>query len=411
MSKYFIRLFFSFACIFLLSGLAFGQSKKDLQQKKKQLQEEIQYTNKLLQETEKSKKTTLNQLRQLNSKIKSREDLIFTMEQEIDLLEDSILIQISNVDSLEKDLVQLKDEYAKMIQNAYKNRSAYNKMMFLLAADNFNQAFKRLKYFQQYAQFRQNQAEKILAQKAEIDKQIKVLAAIKQSKEGLLQAKLNEKNLLAGEKSKQESTVNSLKGKEQQLKKELKQKEIAAQKITKAIEKIIAEEIRKAREEAAKKGKASEGFPLTPEAQKLSNSFVANKGMLPWPVSEGIITARFGQHPHPTLKGVTLQNNGIEISTTKENMGRAVYEGTVSKIIVIPNDGKAVMINHGQYFTVYFYFKEVFVSAGEKVSTKQNIGILMSDKDVNTSNLHLEIWKVTGKTPDKLNPEQWIYKK
>jgi len=407
MSRYFIKgLFFTalFACGLVFSSTA--QTKNDLQQKKKKLQKEIQYTNNLLKETEKSKKASLNQLRQLNKKISSRENLIATMEQEIGLLQDSIDLQIGKIDSLEIDLEELKEEYAEMIRNAYKNRSSYNKLMFVFSADNFNQAYKRLKYFQQYAQYRHAQAEKIKEQQVEIDAQISVLEAIKASNEGLLKAKLNERNVLATEKGKKQSVVASLKGKESQLRKQLKEKQKASREIAKAIERVIAEEIRKAREAAKKAGKAGEGFPMTPEARELSNSFAANKGKLPWPVNEGVITAQFGEHPHPSLKGVKVQNNGIGISTKKDNIGRAIFDGEVKKII-ITREGKVVMVSHGEFFSVYSFFKEVFVSAGDKLTTKQNIGVLISDSEETSSTMSLEIWKMYT----KLNPELWIFKK
>lgn len=401
------RLFTIIICCLCFGNVAFSQTKKELQQKKQQLQKEIEYTNKLLKETASTKNTSLNQLRKLNKKISTRENLIATMESEINLLTDSIKLQEQKVDSLEQDLIVLKNEYAEMIRSAYKNRNAYNKMMFLFASEDFNQAFKRLKYFQQYAQYRQSQAKKIISQQEQIDAQIRILEASKKSNEGLLQAKLNERSMLSKEKNEQESVVNSLKGKEQQLKKNLQEKQQAAQKITQAIERVIAEEIRKAREAAKKAGEKEEGYPMTPEARELSNSFAANKGKLPWPVNEGVITGLFGEHPHPTLSGVKVQNNGIDISTKKENMGRAVFEGKVSRVIIIPGEGKVIMINHGEYFSVYSFFKEVFVSAGDKVSTKQNLGVLIADADDSSSNLHIEIWKMKN----KLNPEQWIFKK
>lgn len=394
----------------LFTGFGFSlqaQSKKELQERKRKLQKEINYTNDLLKKTATTKKNSLSQLRQLNKKISSRQSLISAMEQEIKLYGDSITGQEEIIDSLEIDLATLKDEYAEMIRNAYKNRSSYDKMMFLFSAENFNQAFKRLKYFQQYAQYRQAQAANIIETKSEIDDQVALLEAIKTSKEGLLKAKLNERNLLAQEKNKKQSVVNSLQGKEQELKKQLKQKQKAAKKIDNAIAKIIEEEIRKAREAAKKAGKNDKGFPLTPEARELSNSFAANKGKLPWPVGEGVVIGQFGEHPHPTLPNVKVQNNGIDISTKKGNIGRSVFEGTVSKVIIIPGEGKAILVNHGEYFTLYSYFKEVYVAAGDKISTKQNLGVLISEDSEVASNMHLEIWK--GMT--KLNPEKWIYRK
>lgn len=408
MFKFIIRCTIFVFVLLIGGGLTIqAQSKKELQEKKRKLQKEINYTNSLLEKTAKTKKNSLSQLRQLNKKISSRQSLIQAMGQEVRLFSDSISNQEIVLDSLELDLNLLKNEYAEMIRNAYKNRSSYDKMMFLFSSDNFNQAFKRLKYFQQYAQYRQGQAEHIIQTKEKIDAQINLLEAIKTSKQGLLKAKLNERNVLAQEKDKQQVVVNSLKGKEKELKKELKQKQVAAKKIDNAIAKIIEEEIRKAREAAKKAGKNDKGFPLTPEARELSNSFASNKGKLPWPVGEGVVIGQFGEHPHPTLRNVKVQNNGIDISTKKGNIGRSVFSGTVSKVIIIPGEGKAILVNHGEYFTLYSYFKEVYVAAGDKITTKQNIGLLISDESEVTSNMHLEIWK--GMT--KLNPESWIYKK
>ena len=388
-----------------------AQSKKSLQNKKEKLQKEIQYTNKLLEETEKTKKTSLNQLQQLNKKISSREKLIQTIEQEIEFLNDSIDIQVSTVDSLEVNLTELKAEYAEMIRKAYKNRSDYNKLMFLFSADNFNQAYKRLSYFQQYARYRQEQAERIKKEQSEIDKQIKILEAIRKSNEGLLKAELNEKNTLASEKSKKENVVSSLKGKEKELRAQLEKNRKDQKKINDAIQRMIAEEIRKAREAAAKKGKSDKGFPMTPEAIELSNSFTANKGKLPWPVTEGIIVSKFGNNPHPTLPNVTVENYGIDISTKKGNVARAAFDGTVSKVLNVPGLGKVVLLKHGEYFTTYTYFKEVFVNTGDKVSTKQDLGTLIIESGENTSNMHFEIWKAQGQgKPVKLNPSSWIYK-
>lgn len=412
MNKYFIKqvflLFFLFGGIHLNSS---AQSKSSLQNKKKKLQQEIRYTNKLLEETEKTKRTSLSQLQQLNKKISSRQILIQTIEQEIELLNDSIKFQVLTVDSLEANLTELKTEYAEMIRKAYRNRSDYNKLMFLFSANNFNQAYKRLKYFQQYARFRQDQAERIKSEQLEIDKQIKLLEAIRKSNEGLLKAELNERNVLASEKSKKENVVSSLKGKQKELKSQLDKKRRDQKKVNAAIERIIAEEIRKAREAAAKKGKSEKGFPMTPEARELSNSFTTNKGKLPWPVTEGVIVSKFGNNAHPTLANVTVQNNGIDISTRKGNIGRSSFNGTVSNVIIIPGQGKVVLVSHGEYFTLYSYFKEVFVSSGDKLTTKQDIGVLMNESGENTSIMHFEIWKAQGSGKAiKLNPASWIYK-
>ena len=405
MSKFFIN-----TCILILFTFCTlsskGQGKQELQQKKKELQKEIVYTNKLLNETAENKKVSLNQLVQLNKKIGAREELIRTMNQEIYLIDRSIDSNQTVLDSLSKTLKTLKDEYAKILRSAYKNRSAYDQLMFVFSSEDFNQAFKRLKYLQQFTRYRKSQVIKIEFTQGEINKQLVELEAVKQSKKNLLSSIENEFQKLGSEKSQKQTVVNELQGREKELKKALQEKKKASEQLEKAIERIIAEEIRKARDAAKKAGKDSKGYPLTPEAKELSNSFTANQGKLPWPVLEGLITEKFGEHPHPALPGVKVQNNGIDISTTKGSVVRSVFEGEVTAVIIIPGGGKGLMIRHGEYLSVYTYFQELFVKKGDKVSTKQDLGIVVTDDDSKT-NLHLEIWKNTT----KLNPELWLFRK
>ncbi|WP_207554796.1 murein hydrolase activator EnvC family protein [Acidiluteibacter ferrifornacis] len=383
-----------------------AQGKSELQQKKKELQKEIIYTNKLLDETAENKKASISQLLQLSKKISAREELIQTMNQEIVLIDKSIDSNQVVLDSLTNTMKLLKDEYAKILQSAYKNRSAYDQLMFVFSSEDFNQAFKRLKYLQQFTRYRKNQVLKIEFTQGEINEKITQLEAIRLSKKNLLASIQNEYQKLGSEKNQKQNVVNQLQGKEKELKAQLAEKKKASQKLEKAIERIIEEEIRKAKEAAKKAGKDSKGYPLTPEAKELSNSFTANQGKLPWPVVEGLITEKFGEHPHPALPGVKVQNNGIDISTTKGSVIRSIFEGEVTAVIIIPGGGKGVMIRHGEYLSVYTYFQELFVKKGDKVSTKQDLGIVVTDDD-NKTNLHLEIWKNTT----KLNPELWIYRK
>jgi septal ring factor EnvC (AmiA/AmiB activator) len=405
MNRFFINSCF-FICVLILPVTLLAQGKSELQQKKKELQKEIIYTNKLLDETAQNKKASISQLLQLGKKINAREELIQTMNQEIVLIDNTIDSNQVVLDSLTNTLKLLKDEYAKILQSAYKNRSAYDQLMFVFSSEDFNQAFKRLKYLQQFTRYRKNQVLKIEFTQDEINTKITQLEAIKLSKKNLLNSIQNEYKKLGSEKSQKQDVVNQLQGKEKELKNQLSEKKKASQKLDKAIERIIEEEIRKAKEAAKKAGKDSKGYPLTPEAKELSNSFTANQGKLPWPVVEGLITEKFGEHPHPALPGVKVQNNGIDISTTKGSVIRSIFEGEVTAVIIIPGGGKGVMIRHGEYLSVYTYFQELYVKKGDKVSTKQDLGIVVTDDDSKT-NLHLEIWKNTT----KLNPELWIFRK
>ncbi len=394
--------------ILLLSGVnAFSQSKKELEKRTKKLKKEIYLINGMLAETRKNKEHSLDELLKLKSKINARNGLINTMHQEVKLINQAIAKKQQKVTDLQQDIANLKKEYAKMIYYAFKRHDAYDKIMFIFASKDFNQAYKRLKYIQQYAEYRKSQAQLIIKSQKELARNIEILKQNKQENAVLIAAEEGEKQKLAIEKSEKENVVAKLQGKEQGLKNKLKKKRIAARKLQKAIERIIAEEIRKAREKAKKSGTNSKGFPMTPEALKLSNSFANNKGRLPWPVLQGVITDKFGKHPHPVLEGIVVNNNGIDISTTKGAFARAIFGGTVSSVAIIPGEGKVVMVRHGEYLSVYSYMSKVYVKKGDKIAVKQNLGLLVSETDKAKTQVHLEIWK--GMT--KLNPQYWILRR
>lgn len=393
--------------LFVFSITAQAQSKNDLEKKKEQLQKEIRLTNKLLKETKKNKELSVGELLILNSKINARDKLINTMNSEIHLINSDINTYAQNIILSENEIIRLKNEYAKIIYYAYKHRNTYDKIMFVFASEDINQAYKRLKYIQQYTEYRKSQAQAIIETQAELAIQIESLKEVKQENAALVSLQQQEKQTLSVEKLEQETVVKKLQGQEEDLKAKLKKKEAARRKLQKAIQRIITEEIRKARAAAKKSGATSKGFPMTPEAKKLSASFAANKGKLPWPVISGTITARFGKHPHPVLAGIVVNNNGVDISTNKGANSRAIFGGVVSSVAIIPGEGKVVMVRHGEYLSVYSYMSEVFVDKGDQITTKQELGVLINESGKNKTTMHIEIWK--GMV--KLNPEYWIFRK
>ncbi|MBL4669129.1 MAG: peptidoglycan DD-metalloendopeptidase family protein [Flavobacteriales bacterium] len=393
--------------LILSANSTFAQNKKELEQRKKKLQKEIKLTNKLLKETRKNKDLSVDELLKLKSKITSRSNLIATMNSEMKLINKEISGNKQEINGLESDLTYLKSEYAKIIYYAFKHKNSYDKMMFIFASKDVNQAYKRLKYIQQYSEYRKGQATEIVSTQKTLTLKIASLKQSNEEKTVLVSLEEQEKQNLAIEKVEQENIVEKLQGKEQELKNKLKKKEAAKRKLQKAIQRIIEEEIRKAREAAKRSGNKSKGFPLTPEALKLSNSFASNKGKLPWPVKQGVITAQFGKHAHPVLKGIVTNNNGIDISTTKGATSRAIFNGIVSSVAIIPGEGKVVMVRHGEYLSVYSYMSEVFVSKGDEISIKQELGVLINEAGKSKTQVHLEIWK--GMT--KLNPKYWIFRK
>ncbi len=388
--------------LFVFSSVC-AQSRAELERQKKQNEKDISYTNELIAKTEQNKKDSYNQLLLINSKIKSREKIIIDINNEIRIIEDRITEQKELIDSLENDYSLLKSEYAKIITHFYKNRSTYSRVMFILASDNINVAFKRIKYLQQYTNYRSIQVEQLLNTKSEIEQQLAELRLLHSDKENLLSENRHENNALLREKSDQNQIIQKLDKQKNELKQKLDEQIKLASKLQNEIERIIAEELKKANK-TNEKSKLNV-FQLTPEEKRLAESFVNNKNKLPWPTERGVITGFFGENPHPVLKGVFIRNDGIDISTTEGSYIRSVFDGDVTRVFVIPGAHKTVIIRHGNYLSVYSNLSEVFVKQGDKVKTKQTIGKIFTDKDdENKSVLQFQIWKEN----QKLNPQDWL---
>jgi len=299
-------------------------------------------------------------------------------------------------------LARLKEEYAEMIYYAHKNRSSYDKLMFIFSSSDFNQAYKRLKYFQQYSAYRKTQVLLIEETQAQIKQKLSDLENLKLAKVDLLRSFETERSKLNAEKIQQDQTMSTLSKKEKELLATIKEKEKAAKKLQKEIEKIIAEEINTA---SKKTGTTKSGsYDLTPSEVQLSADFQQNKGGLPWPLERGIISGTFGEHPHPVLKNVITKNNGIDILTDKDTKARAIFNGEVTRVMSIPNYNYVIMIRHGEFLSVYSNLSEVFVQKGDMVTTKQDIGNIHTDIKDNKTELHFELWQ--GKT--LLNPSLWL---
>ena len=390
----FIKYFLFIVSFSLISLFVFSQSKEELEKQRKQKQKEIEYTKKLINETNEKQKQTITFLNTLNKQINSREELISTVSKEIKYINEQIENNKGVIESLQKDLENLKKEYANMLCFAYKNRNTYNKIGFILSAKTFNQSFQRLKLLQHYSSYRKNQMKLIDKTTKSIETKVALLEVQKKNKVSLLAKQNLEKKQLEKDKSSKSNIVVKLKKKKKELKKELKEKEKIAAELKKKIKNLIASTMTK----------ASKNYYLTPEAKKLSLDFVNNRSKLPWPVEKGFISETFGKHLHPTLKNVYIVNNGIKIKTNKNANARAIFNGKVSNVIRIPGAGTSVLINHGQYFSVYSNLSNVSVSAGEIVSTKQVIGKIAYDSRSGSTEMELQIWKMK----QNLNPIYWI---
>jgi murein DD-endopeptidase MepM/ murein hydrolase activator NlpD len=392
-------------CIMLImwaigsAGEGFCQKRKELEDERSRTMRDIEFTNILLGRTEKSRKQSLNQLIILNRKIDKRNYYVNSLEEEIVLVDKKIEENKWVMSSLENDLMKIKKEYEKIIVGSYKKAKNQESIIYILASKNYGQAYKRIKYYQQYAAYRKKQGKKIMAINDVLDIKEIELEKERDVKQELLNIRKAEKKKLNIEKDKKNRMVVNLGKKERKLRNELKKRERISRELEKEIVRIIAEE--------RERSKGSGIMKLTPEEQNIAINFSSNKGKLPWPTERGIIVEKFGEHKHPVLKNVKISNNGIDIATIDRGEIRAIFDGEVRKIVAIKGANSTVLIKHGNFFTVYQNLVEVSVKKGEKVKTKQRIGVVYSNSDSERDNVvHLEIWENNV----KMNPEAWIAK-
>ncbi|MEG1952475.1 MAG: peptidoglycan DD-metalloendopeptidase family protein [Bacteroidales bacterium] len=392
-------------------GSVIAQDKRTLEANKKQIEKEIALTSSLLNQTRKSKKTSLLELQLVNRNIQKRKQLISGLYSQLALANNQIEKLSSTVSRLSGDIENLKKEYASMLQSSYLHRNQYSKMMFVLASSDFNQAFRRLRYIKQYSDYQKQQVDLIVAKQEALKTNMSNLEVEKKSKEVLVVSQQQAKKQLEKEQNSKNILVSNLKKKERQLSVQLQAKQKKRRDLNTQIQKIIQEEIRRsnleAQRKAAKEGKSATttttSFALTPEEKALSASFEGNKGRLPWPTERGTISSSFGTHAHPVIKNVSVTNNGIDIVTVSGSAARAVFNGEVSNVGTIYGL-KFIMIRHGAYTTVYSNLDQVYVSKGQKVSTKQSLGRIFNNTEEGKTELQFQIWKGVM----KLDPNAWI---
>lgn len=434
--------------------MAFGQSaKKDkLQRQKVRLQDEIELANKILSETKKNQVLSLGNIQTVQQKLKLRQNLVRTLDKEMTLLDKNIKKTNSDIDTLEKKIAKLKEDYARMIRQANKSKNKYSRLMFILSSSNFNQAIRRMEYLKQYSEFRRRQVEEINSQQLVLNEKIEKLNSQKSRKSILKTQMEREEAKLLAEKEEQEKTIKELKSRETEIAAELKTKQKQAKKVEGEIQKIIAAEIKRAKQRAIRRQIEDEAklvglieskdyssktsnkqlkvlienkkkeirasgqnvaaspkqYSLTPEAKKLAANFAANRSRLPWPVVRGLVIQKFGSHRHPVAQNVIFTFNGIDIATEKGIKTRAVFEGEVVSAMRIPGGAFALIIGHGSYYSVYQNLSEVYVKMGDKVKNGQDLGLIYTDAQ-NQTNLHFEIWKTgSNQQPVPMDPLPWL---
>ncbi|MEY2828217.1 MAG: hypothetical protein RIQ33_75 [Bacteroidota bacterium] len=393
-----------FVCI---GAAAFAQNtnRDDLEKKKKRLLEEIEEAQEQLSKTRLNKNANLNQVYVLQSKIMARQKLIANFNSQLNNIENSIGTTQKQITTLNIKLDSLKAEYSRLIVKAYKTHGELDKVLFIFSAYDFNDALLRTNYLKQYSDYRKQQAALIKETKIARVGKLQELHGQKIEKQEMLVNEQSQKKTLEVEKHEKDKVVAALKGKEAQLMSEVKEKKKAATKLNKLIEDLIRKEIEAARKKAEPGTNSGHVLALTPEAKALSENFAANQGKLPWPVERGFIVSHFGISEHEVLSNVKVNNNGVDIKTQPGTNARALFEGEVKAVFNNPSFHTAVLINHGEYFSVYSNLESVNVKIGDKIKTKQIIGKVYTNTDEDKTELHLEIWRNTI----KLNPESWLY--
>lgn len=390
---------------------AYGQSRKTLEKKRDALDAQIKQTSALIEKARSEQRSTQQQVQLLEAQIRQRQELINTMNAEVGRMDQAIQDSRDSIRLLEGNLEELRAAYARMVQFAYMNRNAYDRLSYIFAAESFAQAFRRSRYLDQLAQQRRQQAELIGQAQVSLAAKVESLEATRNERASLLDRQMGEARKLTDDKKGQQTALADLRHEEGRLTKTLKKQEAQRRELAAAIRKAIEAEIAKSRATTPKTPGATTSakaeFSMTPEARELNADFEKNRGKLPWPVDKGTVTSRFGKQPHPVLRGIVIENNGLDIGCMPGAQVRAIFRGEVSSVIVIPGAGKAVMVSHGAYRTVYSNLRDVAVAKGDKVDTKQVVGTVMTEEGASTA--HIEIWKIGSDGQlQKVDPEAWI---
>lgn len=393
-----ILAFTLFVC--LAFSVTAQKTKAQLQKEKQQSLQKIKEVEKILSETTTKKKNSVGELTALNQRIVEQEKLINSINNEINFLNKEINENNDFIGSLEDDLKKLKSEYASMLFAAQKANNSVTRLTFLFSADSFEQLMMRLRYMKQYSEKRKVQAKAITAVQEELSSQIKEIQVQKAEKNVLLGEEVSENTNLTGLKKKQNTLVKSLEKEEKSLKRDLESTKKAVVALDNKINEIIKEEIERAAREAKAKTKSS--ATSTAATVALSSSFEENRNKFPWPV-KGFISMGFGRQKHPLLKGIYVENIGVNIQTIENEKVKSIFQGEVTAVAFVPRIGNTVIISHGDYFTAYSGLKEVFVKRGQKVTVSQEIGQILSNSE-GISELRFQIRKKT--TP--LDPQLWL---
>ncbi len=392
---------------FFISTAGWSQTneQKELEAKRARLQQEIKNINNLLFKERKEKRSVLGQVEDLERKISVRQQLVRVTNQQANLLNRQINSNLRKIEDLRDDLVTLKEDYAEMVRKSYKNKSKQSRLMFILSSDNFFQAYKRLQYIKQYTAYRKEQAKEIEHKTEELKTLNSGLIDQRKEKEKLISENRNEQKNLEQERKTQRDLLKTIRKNENQYASQIRKKQREAAAVERQINDLIRAAISKSNKASGGSSRSSK-FTLTAEAKLVDRGFKSNKGKLPWPVEKGVVVLGFGTQPHPIVKSVSVQSNGVRIATERGSDARSVFDGKVLAVQVVRGGNKVVLIQHGNYISVYNNLAHVYVKEGDKVRTKQKIGKIFTASGSGETILKFSIYE-NSKVD---NPGNWIYR-
>lgn len=418
----FIFLLISFAIV--LS--AQSDKRSELEKKRVKLLGEITFTTKLIEETKKNKSASLNLYSQLKDRYKKRQELTKTINSELIGINREIRHFEKEIELRQVTIKKMEDNYAKILRQSYKLKLLGNNWAFIWSSDNLNQAFARWRYLRQFKDFQQKESERLQREREDLENQRLKLGVAQKEKQRILNQEMQQNKLIEEELKELDQVLAELNSNEKQLKKDLDHHKKAQAKLNAEIEAIIKAEIererkrKEAEEKAAREKEIAAGkkpatpgaakkdeIPETPKSKALSQNFEANKGKLPWPVSKGLISKQFGNQPHPTLPGLIVNSNGIDIQTEANAPVFSIFDGEVIAVKFIAGFRNMVLIRHGQYYTVYSNLEDVTVQTGQTVARHQKIGIGARNELSGDYEIHFELWK----NKSLLNPTDWILRR
>lgn len=390
----------------LVGGAVWGQTsdKASLQKERDRITKQLATTQALLTQAQSNRSDAAAKVSLLNKQIQLREKLVRHHQASIRSLERSMRGTDTEIRTLEGHVAALKDEYARMVQQAYRMKLSTNPLLFVFAAEDFSQAALRFRLVQSYTEVRKDQVAQIEGAQVDLAEQRVVLNEEKAAVESALAEQQAERDALQRDQSKRTALVNELKAEESRLRKAQKAQEKERQRLSDEIRRIIEAELE------AERASAAGEFALTPAGKIVSEAFEKNQRSLPWPVMRGVVTQGFGRQPHPTLQGIKIDNNGVDITTEAGNRVLAIFEGTVSSVFNLPGAGTSIIINHGAYRTVYSNLAQCPVSKGDVVDLGTFLGTVRGGASENAV-LHFEVWKIAGDNRTPQDPRAWLTKR